>query len=73
MDKPGVKARKVAVDVLTRVDKTKAFSNLALDSALTKAKLELRDSAFVTALVQGVLRHKINIDRQIEALSSQPL
>ncbi|MBK9203916.1 MAG: hypothetical protein IPL73_16075 [Candidatus Obscuribacter sp.] len=40
MDKPGVKARKVAVDVLTRVDKTKAFSNLALDSALTKAKLD---------------------------------
>ena len=38
-----------------------------------QGKLIFLDFRDATALVQGVLRHKINIDRQIEALSSQPL
>ena len=68
-----MQSRKLAVEVLTRIETTGAYANLALDSALEKAGMEARDSAFTTALVQGVLRHKSALDDQISALSSQPI
>lgn len=72
-DKQGVKARKLAVDILTRVEKTGGYANLALGSELDKSELSQRDRAFVTALVQGVLRNKNKLDELIEEGSSQPL
>lgn len=72
-NKRGVQSRKVAVEVLTRIETTGAYANLALDVALDKAGMEARDSAFTTALVQGVLRHKSTLDDEISALSSQPI
>lgn len=61
------------MEVLTRIESTGAYANLALDAALEKAGMEARDSAFTTALVQGVLRHKSALDDQISDLSSQPI
>lgn len=69
----GVAARKLAVDVLVRVEREKAFANLALSSAFDQQNLSERDRAFATALVQGVLRHRDELDAVIASSSSQAL
>ena len=72
-NKKGVKARKIAVEILTRIDVSGAYANLALDHALDKSDMEARDRAFTTALVLGVLRQREAIDQELRALASQPL
>lgn len=70
----GVAARKLAVDVLVKVEVDKAYANLALNSAFERGNpLPERDRAFTTALVQGVLRHRDELDAEIAKLSSQPI
>lgn len=69
----GLASRKLAVEVLTKVEVDKAYANLALSSAFRRQTLAERDRAFVTALVQGVLRHREELDEQIARCSSQPL
>ena len=69
----GTSSRKLAVEVLTSVEVDKAFANLALSAGFKRKSLTERDRAFVTALVQGVLRHRDQLDAQIAARSSQPL
>ena len=55
-------ARQLAYTVLLRVEKEKAYSNLALDSELKNSNLEKRDKAFAAALVYGVIERRITID-----------
>jgi 16S rRNA (cytosine967-C5)-methyltransferase len=69
----GLASRKLAVEVLTKVEVDKAYANLALSSAFKRQALPERDRAFVTALVQGVLRHREELDEQIALCSSQPI
>jgi 16S rRNA (cytosine967-C5)-methyltransferase len=69
----GLASRKLAVEVLTKVEVDKAYANLALSSAFKRQALSERDRAFVTALVQGVLRHREELDEQISLCSSQPI
>lgn len=69
----GVAARKLAVEILAKVEKDKAFANLALSSSFAKQSMSERDRAFTTALVQGVLRHRDELDGIISELSTQPL
>lgn len=72
----GVAARKLAVDILVKVEVEKAFANVALSNAfdkLQKAALSERDRAFTTFLVQGVLRHRDELDTDIKAISREPL
>jgi 16S rRNA (cytosine967-C5)-methyltransferase len=69
----GTASRKLAVEVLTSVEVDKAYANLALSAAFKRKSLPERDRAFVTALVQGVLRHRDQLDAQIALRSSQPL
>jgi 16S rRNA (cytosine967-C5)-methyltransferase len=68
----GVAARQLAVEVLSKVETEKAFANLALSAAFGKQNLSERDRAFATALVQGVLRHREELDEVIKKLSTQP-
>lgn len=49
-------ARKVALDVLMRIDTAGAYANLALAGALGSSSLDTRDRAFVTELVYGTTR-----------------
>ncbi|MCS4484359.1 16S rRNA methyltransferase [Gleimia sp. 6138-11-ORH1] len=60
------RARVVAYEVLLEVEVNKAFANLALPPALSKAKLDLRDAALATELVYGSLRNQARIDWVIE-------
>jgi 16S rRNA (cytosine967-C5)-methyltransferase len=73
--KRGVSSRKLAVEVLLRVQEKGAYTNIALANALEGSKYDLaeRDRAFITALVQGVLRNKNALDKQIGALASKPV
>lgn len=69
----GLTSRKVALETLIKVDKQKAYSNLALNAAFKRTQMSERDRAFVTALVQGVMRNKLHLDEVIQSFSKHPL
>ncbi|MEZ5310965.1 MAG: transcription antitermination factor NusB [Microthrixaceae bacterium] len=69
-DEPGVRARRLAGQVLTRVAQDGAYSNLALRHALDSAAkepspLESADARLVTDLVYGTLRRQRSCDSLI--------
>jgi 16S rRNA (cytosine967-C5)-methyltransferase len=69
----GLASRKLAVEILIRVESEGAYANLALASGFNRKQLSERDRAFVTALVQGVLRHRLKLDEWIARISTQKL
>ncbi len=71
--KPGLGARRTALEVLIKVEQNAAYTNLALSSAFKDHNLSERDRAFATALVQGVVRHLSEIDTKLSKISKQPL
>ena len=60
------KDRSIALGVLVRVEREKAFSNLELNHALEREAAS--SPAFVRELVYGVLRHKFYLDHQLSQL-----
>ena len=66
-------ARRIAAEVLLRVEQGGAFANLALDGALRAAgAIEPREAALATELVYGSLRWQLQLDRAIEAHADRP-
>jgi 16S rRNA (cytosine967-C5)-methyltransferase len=66
-------ARRLAAEVLLRVEQGGAFANLALDGALRSAGvLEPREAALCTELTYGTLRWQLELDRAIAAHSARP-
>lgn len=63
--------RKIALDVLLKVEKNKSYSNLLVNSYLEKGNLPERDAAFLTALVYGVLENAICLDYFISHFASR--
>ncbi|WP_010269788.1 16S rRNA (cytosine(967)-C(5))-methyltransferase RsmB [Paenibacillus senegalensis] len=59
-------ARHLAVELLTRVEAQKAYSNLLLDKLLKQSGLERLDAAFATELVYGTLQHQLTIDYYLQ-------
>ncbi len=66
-------ARGVAFHVLERVERDRAFADLALNAALGVAKLERRDRAFATELAYGTLRLRGRLDAALEQSLDRPL
>ena len=64
-----ITSRKAVFDLLLRVIKGGAYSNIALDSALNKSKLQGKDKAFSTALFYGVLERRITLEYLISRLT----
>ncbi len=62
----GVESRRVALDVLDRVDRDGAYANLALPSRLAESELDARDRGFVTELVYGTLRRRRSVDHLVD-------
>jgi len=60
-------ARRVALDVLVRVDAEGAYANVALGAALAQSDLDERDRAFTTELVYGVTRRRRALDWALDA------
>ncbi|MBT5568776.1 MAG: hypothetical protein HOJ93_07045, partial [Acidimicrobiaceae bacterium] len=52
----GEEARRLALEVLGRIERDGAYANLVLRSALDRSDLDGRDRAFVTDLVYGTTR-----------------
>lgn len=63
--------RFLAYKILNKIERDKAYSNLTLNSVLNK--YEATSSAFVCALVYGVLERKITLDYYLSKVLSQPI
>lgn len=68
-----INARQIAFEALLKTFKNDAYSNLTLDKFLSKADIDIRDKAFVSALFYGTIERKITIDYQLEKYLSKPL
>lgn len=67
-------ARQTAFEILLRIHRDGAYSNLAVDGALSSEKsLDQRDAAFVSALVYGTLDRIISIDYNLSLYLTQPI
>ena len=62
-------ARRVALKVLSRIDRDKSYSNLTLDSELKKTELNDSDRALASCIVFGVVARKITLDYYISRLT----
>ncbi len=69
----GMSSRKLALETLIKIEKDGAYANLALSAGFEKHQLSEKDRAFVTALVQGVVRNQNLIDQEIQKVSKEPL
>ena len=64
-------AREHALELLIKAEKSKQYSNIALDNALKQAELSSADKGLVSALFYGVIERRITLDYQIKALSTR--
>lgn len=55
-------ARQIAFEILLKIEKEKAYSNLAIDSAIKSSAHDSTDTAFISRLVYGVTERKITLD-----------
>ncbi len=55
-------ARQVAYLTLLKIEKDKAYSNLALDSAVRASAHDSAERAFISKLVYGVIERKLTLD-----------
>ena len=62
----GDDARRLALEVLGRIERDGAYANLALRAALERCDLDRRDRAFVTDLVYGTTRMRRACDHLID-------
>ena len=67
-------ARQTAFEILLKIQKDGAYSNLAVDSLLSEnSELDSRDSAFVSALVYGTTERRISVDYNLSLYLTQPI
>lgn len=66
-------AREIALEVLYKIEKEEAYSNLELNGALSKYNPTTKERALTTELVYGVLRRRNTLDWLIEYFSQRPL
>ncbi len=70
MSKP---ARQIAFEILLKIEKDKAFSNLAVDSAVKAYNPDSTDCAFISRLVYGVTERRLTLDYIISHNLQQPI
>ena len=58
--------RRLALQVLGRIERDGAYANLALRAALDRSELDRRDRAFVTELVYGTTRMRRACDHLLD-------
>lgn len=66
-------ARKVALDVLIKVEEAGAYSNLQLNRTLQAEQLSRQDAALVTELVYGTISRKLTIDHWLSQFVAKGL
>ena len=65
-------ARRVAADLLVRVDRDQAYANVLVPKTLDGSGLSDRDRGFVTELVYGTLRRRRACDHLVDRFLHQP-
>lgn len=65
-----INPRRVAFDVLLKIEIDKSYSSLAIRSALGENRLKGIDASFASAIIYGVLERKITLDYIIRQYSS---
>lgn len=65
--------RRLALELLLRMQSAKQFSNIALDKALLASSLSEADKRLASALFYGVIERLITLDARISALSSRQI
>ena len=63
--------RKLAFDLLQRLEKNNQFSNIILDRALVHGSMSDADKGLATALLYGVTERRLTLDYQISRLSAR--
>lgn len=63
--------REIALQVLNKCVLSEQYSNIALDTALSRHTLTAADRGLLTALVYGVLERGITLDYWIDSLATQ--
>lgn len=66
-------ARQIAFEILLKIENDKAYSNLAIDSAVKAFCHDSTDCAFISRIVYGVTERKITLDYIISPYLNQPL
>jgi len=69
----GQNVRRVATDILVKVETRKAYSDILLDSALRSSGISRRDGALLSELTYGTLRWRGRIDAHLQELIRRPL
>lgn len=69
----GTSPRRVALEVLLRVEQDDAYANLTLPSVLARADLTGRDAALATELTYGTLRSQGLYDAILQSCARRPL
>ncbi len=65
-------ARRIALDVIEKIEGAGQYSNIALDTALRRSGLSPADRALTTALVYGTIENKIKFDYIIDGMATIP-
>lgn len=65
--------RNLALKILVSVERDGAYSTLTIDNSIKENKLNRTDSAFLSALVYGVLERQLTLDYIIKQYSKIPL
>jgi 16S rRNA (cytosine967-C5)-methyltransferase len=65
--------RELALSVLDRIEKSKSYSNIAIDTVLKQHDLSSKDRALFCRLVYGVIERKLTLDYLIARLSDMPM
>ncbi|MEE1279351.1 MAG: 16S rRNA (cytosine(967)-C(5))-methyltransferase RsmB [Oscillospiraceae bacterium] len=65
-------AREICLSALVRMEKDGAYSNLVLNSLLSKCNLSHEEKSFATRLFYGTLEKKLLLDFNISLLSKRP-
>jgi 16S rRNA (cytosine967-C5)-methyltransferase len=65
--------RRLASEILLRVDTRKAYADILLDHALNRSGLDTRDQALLTEVVYGTLRWRGTIDARLSLHMGRPL
>ena len=70
---PVSQARYEALHILMRVERDRAFADIALEHALERARLDPRDAALCTEIVYGTLRWRRHLDWRLDPHLNRPL
>ena len=65
-----INPRRIAFDVLYKIETDKSYSSILVNQALKENKLSKLDSSFTSAIIYGVLERKLTLDYIIRSYSS---